>query len=733
MAQTKETNLQETKEKLKQVANHWIELQELSKSAIYDISDPNINWNKEVKIADIESIDEKTKVEDSKPEKKSEEPPKKPKQKNNILSVIMFILSSSIYIVSWILLSIADNCREYLDGQNSIPFMLSRFITIIAIIIFTIGLVLLDKIATTKKCKKIISQNNIEITKKEQKFIDKFSKKYVSILSTTFMCICPVLLCACINIGSYGLNTMLECILSFFSIAVIGLGVVLIFKHKTKFLLDQLNYKVALNEIEENKKYNVEQLPILLKEYEDKVNSARQSYVDNINQTHRKIADIYNQIDKIDIVSKSQAKYAQPLLDCIYKGAESIKEAFQMLESNNHSTNENVENGETHYFTEYEALSDEEKKPYIDNAMRDWIELILKDPNLSRERKALLKYSIDNNEFHLEDLTDREKENVLMQAHLDYVHEHEDKDKLQPTQTKNCSIPNPQITAKITHEQSKIESTKPTINKENKPVKNKNHRTKKRFYLDIKNKEIRDKFDSYDTICEEYYQLPKRLQEKYVKIAIRDLMNVIKMESGDKAPFQYIEERLKDFDFNKLQTDEEKRLVIFYINNDVFEKHVRDITYKKSTRYKMDIATNVLGWFGLGSLAILLLVGIIISLCSGHAGGLGLPIAVLFIEFPIVWIPWFLILGFKFKWCAKCGHKLMLTGITSENERIESRRELYTGHTPWLINNGHLSYDKNGTPFIDSIETVHDETQHFKCPACGFVSQAKWKGVKKYN
>ncbi len=321
MAQTKETNLQETKEKLKQVANHWIELQELSKSAIYDIRDPNIDWNKEVKIADIESIDEKTKVEDSKPEKKSEEPPKKPKKKNNILSVIMFILSSSIYIVSWILLSIADNCREYLDGQNSILFMLSRFITIIAIIIFTIGLVLLDKIATTKKCKKIISQNNIEITKKEQKFIDKFSKKYVSILSTTFMCICPVLLCACINIGSYGLNTMLECILSFFSIAVIGLGVVLIFKHKTKFLLDQLNYKVALNEIEENKKYNVEQYPILLKEY-----------VDNINKTHRKIADIYNQIYKINIISISQAKYAQLLLDYIYKGAESIKEAFQMLE-----------------------------------------------------------------------------------------------------------------------------------------------------------------------------------------------------------------------------------------------------------------------------------------------------------------------------------------------------------------------------------------------------------------
>ena len=44
-----------------------------------------------------------------------------------------------------------------------------------------------------------------------------------------------------------------------------------------------------------------------------------------------------------------------------------------------------------------------------------------------------------------------------------------------------------------------------------------------------------------------------------------------------------MEERLKDFDFNKLDTQEEKQIVISFINSDVYEKHVRDFCYKKST------------------------------------------------------------------------------------------------------------------------------------------------------
>lgn len=715
--------IKQTKDKLKKVANNWIELNELSKNAIYDINNPNANWNKKIEMPDIaDFVDNKIVVEDTKPDKKNEEPPKKPKKKNNILSIVLFVLSPFMYIGSWILLAIADNCREYLDGQNSILFMLSRIVTIIGIILFIIGVILLNKVETVKKCKKIINQSNIESTPKEQKFIDKFSKKYVSILSKTFMCICPILLCACINIGSYGFNTILACLLSFLSIAVIGFGVVLIFKHKNKFLLDKLNFRVATKEIEENKKYNETEYPPLLEQYEEKVNIVRLEYLKQVNETHSKIAKLFEEIENIDIVSKSQARYAEQLLECIYKGAENMKEAFQMLEfgyipNNKPEVVQELQQEHEHaelpkesyeksndYFSEYKTLTDEEKQPYINNAMRDWIELILKDPNLPRERKALLKYSIDNNEYHLEDLTDREKENVLMQAHLDYVHEHEDKDKQQPTQTQNCSISTPQITTKLNDIQKDDETQKQTNNEKSKPVRETNKKCQKYFYMDLKNanKQDLEKFDSCDKLCDEFFLLPKRLQKKYLIF-----------DNLDGLP------------------EEHKKRLTRTANHFVFENHIRDFSYKKSARYKMDILTQILVWFGIGSLAVSLLVGIIMSICTEIKEAFAAPIGVFFIEIGVIWIPWFLIEGFKFKWCAHCGTKLILTDITSENERIQSKRELYTGHTPWLVDNGHLSYDKNGTPFIDSIETVHDETQHFKCPVCGFVSQAKWKGVKK--
>lgn len=321
MDNTKELNLQETKEKLKKVASHWVELQELSKSAIYDIRDPNIDWNKEVKIADIESIDEKIKVEDSKPEKKSEEPPKKPKIKDSTFSIVLIVFFSLVTFSLLIQLFTVYDGLPSLFGIDMTAYILSSTITFIAINMFAIGLMLLRKNLIASKCKKIIEKINLIISANEEKFIKRYSKKGISILSTIFLVISPILLSSCISITNYSSNLVLCTVLIFFSVAMILIGVAIIFKHKNKFLLDQLNYKVALNEIEENKKYNVEQYPILLKEY-----------VDNINKTHRKIADIYNQIYKINIISISQAKYAQLLLDYIYKGAESIKEAFQMLE-----------------------------------------------------------------------------------------------------------------------------------------------------------------------------------------------------------------------------------------------------------------------------------------------------------------------------------------------------------------------------------------------------------------
>ncbi len=321
MDNTKELNLQETKEKLKKVASHWVELTELSKSAIFDINDPSANWNKEIQIADLENADEIKVTEQPKPEKLSEEPPKKPKIKDSTFSIVLIVFFSLVTFSLLIQLFTVYDGLPSLFGIDMTAYILSSTITFIVINMFAIGLMLLRKNLIASKCKKIIEKINLIISANEEKFIKRYSKKGISILSTIFLVISPILLSSCISITNYSSNLVLCTVLIFFSVAMILIGVAIIFKHKNKFLLDQLNYKVALNKIEENKKFNQEEYPKLL-----------QAYVDNINNTHKKISEIYKQIEEIDIVSKSQAKYAQMLLDCIYNGAESVKEAFRVLE-----------------------------------------------------------------------------------------------------------------------------------------------------------------------------------------------------------------------------------------------------------------------------------------------------------------------------------------------------------------------------------------------------------------
>ena len=75
----------------------------------------------------------------------------------------------------------------------------------------------------------------------------------------------------------------------------------------------------------------------------------------------------------------------------------------------------------------------------------------------------------------------------------------------------------------------------------------------------------------------------------------------------------------------------------------------------------------------------------------------------------------------------------MFTNKTTENERLEIKRKLYTGKTPWLIDKGHVSYDKNGDTYVESLETVHDETKHYICTQCGYKREVHWNGVNKYN
>jgi hypothetical protein len=71
----------------------------------------------------------------------------------------------------------------------------------------------------------------------------------------------------------------------------------------------------------------------------------------------------------------------------------------------------------------WEEISEEEKKIYIDNAIKQLYEKQLNDTKLemSRQQRALKKDSLDTKEFYLEDLTDEEKVEVEKIAKAEYI------------------------------------------------------------------------------------------------------------------------------------------------------------------------------------------------------------------------------------------------------------------------------------------------------------------------
>ncbi len=70
----------------------------------------------------------------------------------------------------------------------------------------------------------------------------------------------------------------------------------------------------------------------------------------------------------------------------------------------------------------WEELKEEEKKSYIDNAIKQLYENQLKNTNLelTRQQRAIKKDCLENKEFYLEDLTEEEKASVEQTAKSDY-------------------------------------------------------------------------------------------------------------------------------------------------------------------------------------------------------------------------------------------------------------------------------------------------------------------------
>ncbi len=309
-------DLKVTKDKLKKVANAWAEIKSLSPNAIYDINDTTINWNKKIAFEEAKDfVTQKVQIETPKPTAKDETKPKEPK-KVSIIGIVLIIMASIMVLcfTTWLFTDDAFKMHE-----NKINFVICFIEFIIGITFLTLGIVLLFIYNNNKKYK----------TAKNEKFPNK-TTCILGIIST----IIGIVFLLGGGIATLSNANSWQCIMSMLSFILLTFSICLIVYKYTIYRYDLLEYGNVIKSMEENIKYNKEQLPKDIEEYENSVQNLYNEQIKLINTTHKKIGEKFAKIEEIDIISVSQAKYAQQLLDYIYKGAESIKEAFEMLEGN---------------------------------------------------------------------------------------------------------------------------------------------------------------------------------------------------------------------------------------------------------------------------------------------------------------------------------------------------------------------------------------------------------------
>lgn len=321
-------DLKVTKDKLKKVANAWAEIKSLSPNAIYDINDTTVNWNKKITFEEAKDIvTQKVQIKTPKPTAKDETKPKEPKKVSVIGILLIIYFGLTMISCSTVFFSEMNDYYWYL--------MLPYIFNIIAFTLLTIGICLI-----------IYYKNSCSYNKMKSLATPKQKIKIIGIILVVFGCLClfyHVGATASPNVSVGNINDVLPrpagndlgiiylCSIPF--TILLCLGVCLVFYKKISYNLRVLKYEKALNIIEDNIKYNQEQLPKDIEEYENNLQGLYNEQIRLINTTHKKIGERFTKIEEIDIISVSQAKYAQQLLDYIYKGAESIKEAFKMLEA----------------------------------------------------------------------------------------------------------------------------------------------------------------------------------------------------------------------------------------------------------------------------------------------------------------------------------------------------------------------------------------------------------------
>ena len=345
-------SLQEIKDKLKKVANDWTEINSLSSTAIYDINDTNVNWNKKVVLEDVKDIvDKRIHIETPTPTKKDETKPRHPK-KISILGIVLTVLLG-ISIIPFIPMFFLKNTLT----NETIVFYVTF---IVSFILTAIGISLLFVYYNTNKYALI---NN----KKASKKIKSIFGYILTIIGSCYL-ITSIIVLLVNNFKDF-IAFILVSLLLLFSIC-------LIIYNYTIYNYKMLIYNKNLKIMEENIKYNNEQYPKDLEEYNKNYLNLCNEQVRKINATHKKIGEYFNKIAEIDIVSTSQAKYAQTLLDYIYKGATSIKEAFERLESEKEKVDKQIEEENQKLKSivnkSYESNSNNEKKDNNINSKSKW-------------------------------------------------------------------------------------------------------------------------------------------------------------------------------------------------------------------------------------------------------------------------------------------------------------------------------------------------------------------------
>lgn len=331
-------DLKVTKDKLKKVANAWAEIKSLSPNAIYDINDTTVNWNKKITFEEAKDfVTQKVKIETPKPTAKDETKPKEPK-KVSIIGIIL-IIYFGLALISCSAVFINDMDEYY--SRLLIPY----FFNLAGFIVITVGI-----------CIKIFYKNLCSFNKLKSQPLPKPKINIVGIVLIIIGCLFFLIEIITSSTSTYLITSPSEVINSSsannlgilylcsipFAILVC-LGVCLVFHKKNSYNLRMLKYENNIKIMEENIKYNKEQLPKDIEEYENSVQNLYNEQIKLINTTHKKIGEKFAKIEEIDIISVSQAKYAQQLLDYIYKGAESIKEAFEKLESEKEKVNKQIE------------------------------------------------------------------------------------------------------------------------------------------------------------------------------------------------------------------------------------------------------------------------------------------------------------------------------------------------------------------------------------------------------